>query len=248
MSDFRTFAALLVATATATVAGPFYIYTYTGNDFNSCGVGNVTPCGLPAVPYSSSDSIAGSFTLASPLGPNLNNASVGPLSFSFFDGVTTTTNTTPGLINDLFAFYTNGAGNITYWAVAIVGPYQNSPTNTVFYDLATASCGAAPIAGKGGLGACTGVPLGPSNQILATADLAAQQASTSAINGAGAIANMPGVWTMSVSGLAGGTSSSPLYLATGPNITGVTGTIGGRGPKIITCSTGAEERSARPLQ
>ena len=35
MSGFRTFAALFVATATVTVAGPFYIYTYTGNDFNS---------------------------------------------------------------------------------------------------------------------------------------------------------------------------------------------------------------------
>ena len=154
---------------------------------------------------------------------------MGPLSFSFSDGVTTTTNATPGLINDLFAFYTNGAGNITYWAVAIV-----SPRIKILLQTLSSMTSPPPLVARrllrerGAWAACTGVPLGIQAKSSPQQTWRRSKRLRVRINGAGAVANMPGVWTMSVSGLAGGTSSSPLYLATGPNIP-VAGTIGGEG-------------------
>jgi hypothetical protein len=82
-------------------------YTYTGNDFT-----NVTS------PFTTSDSISGTLTFATPLGPNLSNQAVTPTSFSFTDGEDTFTNL--NATGTLFInFYTNSAGVPTHWYIVI---------------------------------------------------------------------------------------------------------------------------------
>ena len=85
-------------------------YDYTGNVFTSV-----------SAPYTTSDSITGSFTLATPLADNLTSfTTVTPQSFSFSDGVNgdTITNTTPGA-GSQFAFETDANGAITKWQVVV---------------------------------------------------------------------------------------------------------------------------------
>ncbi len=91
------------------------IYTYTGNDFTT-----VTGTGL-----TTSDSVTGSFALASPLGINLNggNLAASALSFSFTDGPDTITNSTPGVnacnCSPTIDIWTDGSGNIINWDVGL---------------------------------------------------------------------------------------------------------------------------------
>jgi hypothetical protein len=95
-------------------------YTYTGNDFTTITcVGN---CPGPA--YSTSDFISGSFTLSSPLAPNLDEVSIFPSSFTFTDGPDTFTsgdplisvcNCSPSFSN----FSTDASGNITAWNIML---------------------------------------------------------------------------------------------------------------------------------
>jgi len=87
-------------------------YTYTGNDFEFA-----TP------PYTTSDRITGSITLANPLGDNLNGASVAPSAFSFFDGVQTVSSS--NFSGDAFQFWTDGTGSITQWLTLVWGPDPN---------------------------------------------------------------------------------------------------------------------------
>ena len=90
-------------------------YTYTGNDFTT-----ITGAGL-----TTSDSVTGSFTLASALGDNLNgnNIAASTLSFSFTDGPDTITNSTPGVdtcnCSPVIDIWTDGSGNIVNWDVAV---------------------------------------------------------------------------------------------------------------------------------
>lgn len=104
---------LLVAFASlfsfsATVNAASTTYTYTGNNFNSV-----------KGPYTTSDSVSGSITLADALASNLAGfTTVSPTSFSFSDGINTVTNTTAN-VGSLFAFKTDALGNIFQWQVSV---------------------------------------------------------------------------------------------------------------------------------
>jgi hypothetical protein len=96
-------------------------YTYTGNDFS-----NAVP------PYTTSNSVTGSFTVASPLGANLALQQTPYLSYSFSDGVETITDLNaylPFLENIDVA--TDSNGNITNWSVTILS--NNDPTFNHIY-------------------------------------------------------------------------------------------------------------------
>ena len=85
-------------------------YTYTGQDFQSA-----------TAPYTTSDSVSGSFTLASALAANFSGL-VTPSAFSFSDGVDTITNTNYDAAESYLFIQTNGAKQIEYWTVDLLDP------------------------------------------------------------------------------------------------------------------------------
>jgi hypothetical protein len=92
-------------------------YTYTGNDFTF--VSNVIPS-LPT-PYTTSDLVTGSFTVASPLGDNFAFQEVGYTSYSFSDGVQTLTNLNSFELGAPdFYIGTDASGNISDWSISLV--------------------------------------------------------------------------------------------------------------------------------
>jgi len=82
------------------------MYSYLGNDFT-----NVSG------PYTTSDHVTLSFTLASALGDNLPLSTVVPLTFTITDGVNTFTNTSQ--ITSYFALSTTSVGSIDTWQIEI---------------------------------------------------------------------------------------------------------------------------------
>jgi len=112
---------LLAVTITAALLSqPMFAditYTYTGNPFTD----------VTGPPYTTSDRVTGTVTLASPLGINLPfGTAVTPLAFSFSDGVQTITNlnANPGSI---FEFGTGPTGAITGWGIAVDTGLVNPP-------------------------------------------------------------------------------------------------------------------------
>ena len=83
-------------------------YSYTGNHFTDV-----------SGPYTTSDFVTAMVTLAGPLGANMPLTEVTPTAFTFFDGVQTLTNTSPGLNGQLFSFATNARGEINIWNVDV---------------------------------------------------------------------------------------------------------------------------------
>jgi hypothetical protein len=81
-------------------------YDYTGLDFTRV-IGA----------YTTSDSVTGSFTLASPLGDNLSLSVITPVSFSFSDGVNTITSANASI--SLFEVNTDASGNMIYWNITL---------------------------------------------------------------------------------------------------------------------------------
>lgn len=91
------------------------VYTYTGNDF-----AYVSPPFGPS-PFSLTDSVTASITLSSPLGDNLFESPVTPISFTISDGVDRFTSSTPGV--SLFLIFDTGpTGTITGWDFTVTGP------------------------------------------------------------------------------------------------------------------------------
>jgi hypothetical protein len=121
-------------------AGAITTYTYTGNNF-----GAIFDQDPPAGTYTTSMNVSGFFTLSSPLAENLPGSFITPLSFSFFDGRNTFTNTTPNTISD-FLFQTDAFGNISSWTVFLQTQSGQSRFEIIsstdidtfgFFDLAT---------------------------------------------------------------------------------------------------------------
>jgi len=107
------------------------IYTYTGNDFTTA-TGPV---------LTTSDSITGSFTVATPLAANLDGVSVTPVSFSFTDGADVFSNTSPNIgvcsCSPTFAdISTDASGNIINWDISFtLGELGSTSMTTVDANL-----------------------------------------------------------------------------------------------------------------
>lgn len=97
-------------------------YTYTGNPFT------IVQCAL-ALTDCVGNSIDGSFTLASPLGDNLDNVFVSPKSYSFEgDGVINNNFNVASGTSPTFEFSTNASGQIDGWAILVAGgPHSAAP-------------------------------------------------------------------------------------------------------------------------
>src|SRR5215472_893971 len=99
---------LILILLSAAVTFADVTYTYTGNYFTV-----VQP------PYTTSERIAGYFTVSQPLPPNSDyNSNINPLYFSLNDGVQTITSLNNTGIAD-FGFGTDAAGNIVWWNIDV---------------------------------------------------------------------------------------------------------------------------------
>jgi hypothetical protein len=97
---------VLVASTVAAHADTF-TYTYTGHGFTDV-----------SAPYTTSDFVTGSFTLAAPLAANENFPDhFQPLSFSFSDGVQTIDSVNAS--NEDFNVGTDSFGAINQWSIAV---------------------------------------------------------------------------------------------------------------------------------
>jgi hypothetical protein len=120
-------------------------YTYTGKDFFSDGI---------LGPYTTSDSVTGSFTVASPLPDNDPFPDVKFLSFSFTDGVQTITNLNS--YSPEIRIATDSSGNITDWYVYLfsIDNHNNFIETEAFvdqfHDVNIEDKGNDPIPGVGG--------------------------------------------------------------------------------------------------
>lgn len=116
-------------------------YKYTGNQFTSA-----------TSPYTTSDSVSGMLTLATPLAPNTMNSIVTPTSFSFFDGVQTITDTNAS--DSVFLFGTDPTGMITQWQIQVIDPLGEISTGRI-----TGGVGDLGFqVGSGAEGSNTGMP------------------------------------------------------------------------------------------
>ncbi len=86
-------------------------YVYTGNPFNDFRNGGTCP---PTC------KVTGSFTVASPLAPDLPLTLITPISFSLSAGLTTLVNGDPA--NTSLEVSTNAAGGISTWVWVVLGP------------------------------------------------------------------------------------------------------------------------------
>jgi MYXO-CTERM domain-containing protein len=102
---------ILPLVVTAWLAAPSIchatVLSYTGNVFTTFDA-----------PYTGTDKVTASITLAAPLADNLNLASVTPLAFSVSDGVQTITDKT-AIGSTRFEFSTDSSGNIIDWSIDV---------------------------------------------------------------------------------------------------------------------------------
>jgi hypothetical protein len=102
--------ALAVVVLTATAVQADITYTYTGNPFTDV-----------SGPYTTSDRVTATVTLASPFGPNMPLTIVTPLAFSFSDGVQTITDL--NVVSTSIAFETGQTGVITEWEIQVISGF-----------------------------------------------------------------------------------------------------------------------------
>lgn len=107
---------LILAAIHSSSAWADTIYTYKGNPFT-----------LTYGPYTNSDFVSGSFTVASPLGANQEINPVNWTAYNFSDGVDTFTNNTPNFSASLVVG-TDASGAITSWNLQLLDypPYYET--------------------------------------------------------------------------------------------------------------------------
>ena len=103
---FWKLASVVTALVLSTSANASFLYTYTGNQFNTFEGPSL---------YDNTMSVNGSIELEFALGANLVDQTVSVLSSSFNDGVNTIENS----INSFFRFSTDTTGTITDWWVTV---------------------------------------------------------------------------------------------------------------------------------
>ena len=112
------------------------IYTYTGNPFTDV-----------QSPYTTSNFVSGSFTVASPLANNLSAAGITPISLSFTDGIQTINNVA---FASSFVLSTDANGKIVNWFMTLVpSPSQGIVTANLPFGFAldTVALGGSTNAG-----------------------------------------------------------------------------------------------------
>jgi hypothetical protein len=97
------------------------VYTYTGNPFT-------TTTGCPPL-----CEVTGSFDVATPLAPNLNLATVNPVSFDLSAGTISLTSGSDSLIVS-----TNSSGNIILWSWQVIGPANGEQARILTQSSVTA--------------------------------------------------------------------------------------------------------------
>ncbi len=116
-------AAILIALNPTNAMAVPTTYTYTGNNFDII-TDSTKPSGMT---YSTTNSIAGSFTTAAPLQPDFSTfTQIFPIAFSFTDGVNTIASTTPNQFN-VFFVTTDTVGQLTQWVVDLVIQFPTQP-------------------------------------------------------------------------------------------------------------------------
>lgn len=109
----RVFVAAAALVLPLTIKAQSTSYTYTGStfDFSTVNASIQNPPGTVASPYSTSDSVTGTFTINGPIDNLTNAVFFDNGAFSFTDGVQTLSNTSGA---DFFALIsTDSMGNIT---------------------------------------------------------------------------------------------------------------------------------------
>jgi hypothetical protein len=110
---------LMMAICVPVANADTYIYAYTGNDYT-----------YAVAPYTTSDSITGSFTIAE-LAPDLVAQLITPVSYTFSDGVQTLDNTNACDFCSIFYVSTDASGQITAWLIQVV---PTTPTDSIYTD------------------------------------------------------------------------------------------------------------------
>ena len=115
--------------AAASAAGAETL-VYTGANYATVSSGGTA---TPADMFTTADSLTGTLEFAAPLAANLTLATITPISFSFYDGVTTFTQA--NATSAVFQFSTDGAGAVTEWIVnvAIDAPTDGGGFNASFF-------------------------------------------------------------------------------------------------------------------
>lgn len=143
---FRHFiAALLVVVAPQAIAAA--TYTYSGPTFYNANA-----------PYTNEQNITGSFTVASPLAPNLSNADISAnlVALSFSDGQATRTLADSVLCG--FEVSTDAGGNISGHAIWLRQSNTTAMQNQHNIEIYDPSKGVTDQAGFGALGGTTCAP------------------------------------------------------------------------------------------
>lgn len=116
-------------------------YSYSGNTYTPPPITDSAALTAFGGSYTSSMSISGNFSVAAPL-VNASGLDISGqlLSFSFFDGRVTLSNTTAGIILQSFVVSSNASGDITGWNINLQTPLSSASIQYNFLIEACSAC------------------------------------------------------------------------------------------------------------